>query len=264
MRSKLDEIEQRLKSLIEKGSPFQNSPAAQIHLAGQLIQALQDSWIVEDGMITSPNVFTIFLHPDTIKIWENEKELLDTLSTDLQQSAEEAGLCFSTPPIIQFSATTALQEGDLRVTSSSFEPETHEKTAFIQVSSESLEEAQREKDSQNFLIINGVDIFPLDRSVINIGRNPENQIVLEDPRISRNHAQIRSVREHYVVFDLNSSGGTLVNGKRISQHTLMPGDVISLAGFPLIYGEDAVSQPDGAEKTSSGFTARVDPEKDAP
>jgi pSer/pThr/pTyr-binding forkhead associated (FHA) protein len=41
-----------------------------------------------------------------------------------------------------------------------------------------------------------------------------------------------------MLFDLNSSGGTFVNGQRIDQSILYPGDVVSLAGVTLIFGQD--------------------------
>ncbi|HEU0294239.1 MAG TPA: FHA domain-containing protein [Anaerolineales bacterium] len=89
-----------------------------------------------------------------------------------------------------------------------------------------------------FLIIEGLKIHPLKESVINIGRRLENQIVIDDPRISRNHAQLRVIKGHFVLFDLNSTGGTYLNGQRTSQTVLYPGDVISLAGVTLVFGQD--------------------------
>jgi pSer/pThr/pTyr-binding forkhead associated (FHA) protein len=89
-----------------------------------------------------------------------------------------------------------------------------------------------------FLIIEGFKIHPLQESVINIGRRFENHIVIDDPRISRNHAQLRVMNGHFVLFDLNSTGGTNVNGQRTSQIVLYPGDVISLAGVTLVFGQD--------------------------
>jgi pSer/pThr/pTyr-binding forkhead associated (FHA) protein len=77
-----------------------------------------------------------------------------------------------------------------------------------------------------FLIVEGVKVFPLTTSVINIGRRLDNQLVIDDPRVSRNHAQLRSIKGRFVVFDLNSTGGTFVNGQRTSQSVLYPGDVI--------------------------------------
>jgi pSer/pThr/pTyr-binding forkhead associated (FHA) protein len=66
----------------------------------------------------------------------------------------------------------------------------------------------------------------------------ENQLVIDDPRVSRTHAQLRAIKGRYVVFDLNSTGGTFVNGQRTSQSALYPGDVISLAGVTLVFGQD--------------------------
>jgi len=89
-----------------------------------------------------------------------------------------------------------------------------------------------------FLIVEGVKVFPLKLPVINIGRRLDNQLVIDDPRVSRNHAQLRAIKGRFVVFDLNSTGGTFVNGQRASQTVLYPGDVISLAGVALIFGQD--------------------------
>jgi pSer/pThr/pTyr-binding forkhead associated (FHA) protein len=89
-----------------------------------------------------------------------------------------------------------------------------------------------------FLIIEGVKVHALDATVVNIGRRLENHLVIDDPRVSRNHAQLRAIKGRFVLFDLNSTGGTFVNGQRTSQTVLYPGDVISLAGVALIFGQD--------------------------
>lgn len=88
-----------------------------------------------------------------------------------------------------------------------------------------------------FVIVDGVKVIPLTQPVINIGRRVENTLVLDDPRVSRTHAQLRSINGRYVLFDLNSTGGSFINGVRVTQSVLYPGDVISLAGVNLIYGQ---------------------------
>jgi pSer/pThr/pTyr-binding forkhead associated (FHA) protein len=97
------------------------------------------------------------------------------------------------------------------------------------------------------LIVDGVQIFSLNLTLVNIGRQAENHLVIEDPRVSRRHAQLRVIEGRFVVFDLDSTGGTLVNGKAIHQHRLSPGDVISLAGVPLVYGQEDIP-PDSTQR----------------
>ncbi len=112
-------------------------------------------------------------------------------------------------------------------------------TQGTQMSAKPEENQESENIPENaFLIIEGVKVHPLTEPVVNIGRRLENQLVIDDPRVSRNHAQLRAIKGRFVLFDLNSTGGTFVNGQRTSQTVLYPGDVISLAGVALIFGQD--------------------------
>ena len=88
-----------------------------------------------------------------------------------------------------------------------------------------------------FVIVDGVKVIPLTQPLIRIGRRLENNLVLDDPRVSRTHAELRAINGRYVLFDLNSTGGTFVNGLKITQSVVYPGDVISLAGVNLVYGQ---------------------------
>lgn len=102
-----------------------------------------------------------------------------------------------------------------------------------------------------FLIMEGVKAFPLDKARITIGRSLDNIIVVDDPRVSRFHAEIRVVRGNFMLFDLNSSGGTYLNGRRTSQGVLYPGDMISLAGVNFVFTQDTRFIGHGTEKPAS-------------
>ncbi len=105
-------------------------------------------------------------------------------------------------------------------------------------------DAHSEHSEDAFLIVNGVDLFPLKEMITSIGRRIDNVLVLNDPRISRTHAELRNIRGRFVVFDLNSTGGTYVNGKRVSHSVVYDGDVISLAGVNLIFRQRDLPRPD--------------------
>ena len=92
--------------------------------------------------------------------------------------------------------------------------------------------------SNIFLIREGVKAIPLDKASITIGRSHDNMIVVDDPRISRHHAMIRVIRGNFVIIDLNSTGGTYLNGQRTSQRILYSGDIISLAGVNFVFSHD--------------------------
>jgi hypothetical protein len=69
----------------------------------------------------------------------------------------------------------------------------------------------------------------LSKPVISIGRWDDNDIVIDDRWISRYHARIRHEGDEYVLEDLGSKNGTIVNGQRIVEPvTLSDGDVIQL------------------------------------
>lgn len=250
MKMKLDQIESRLQALIESSVALFARGDAQHRLAHQLITAAQENIIVEqDNRTVAPNLYTIFLHPDSLGFWQEHDHLLDTIGRSLMEAAREYDVFFHTEPIMRLVADVNLPPDGIRVTAAGQNEFTGHTAAFSAAPTTPL---QNSIPQNAFVIVEGNRIFPLNRTVINIGRRPDNHLVLSDPRVSRAHAQIRAIRGQYVIFDLNSTGGTLVNGRRINQCALKPGDVISLSGVPLIYGEDT---PMGKEDTQEyGFT----------
>lgn len=105
-----------------------------------------------------------------------------------------------------------------------------------------------------FLVLEGSKVIPLLQAIINIGRRIENDLVIEDTRVSRYHAQLRATAGRYEIFDLSSSGGTYINGARISQSVIYPGDIISLAGFEMAY-----RQHDAPPRTDLWETSKLQP-----
>ncbi|HZN18075.1 MAG TPA: FHA domain-containing protein [Micromonosporaceae bacterium] len=70
---------------------------------------------------------------------------------------------------------------------------------------------------------------------VRIGRDPANDIVLSDLRISRFHAEVRRDASGFQVTDLGSRNGTFVNGQPVSRATLTPGDMVSIGRHELVF-----------------------------
>ena len=85
----------------------------------------------------------------------------------------------------------------------------------------------------------------LDRQTTTIGRLPDQDVVLRDQSVSRQHATIIRENNSYSIVDRNSSHGTFLNGIRVQRAPLNPGDVLqlgSLEGPQLQFHLPVVSQ----------------------
>ena len=70
--------------------------------------------------------------------------------------------------------------------------------------------------------------FDLNADVISIGRESTNDIVIQDSEISRNHARIIRRGGGFLLEDLGSTNGTMVNGYPVTRTMLRPTDVVAI------------------------------------
>jgi FHA domain-containing protein len=243
----LQELEARLQSLIEVRliSVLPGQKAEDL-LVQKLTGAMRSGAVAdENGQLIAPNVYTLLTHPSSAAQWK-KPVLLETLVDILQSSAQQGDVQFDLTPSITIAEDPTIAPGDFTLIASfraEALAETKDMTADMAGDTEASEGDALPENA--FLIIEGVKVFQLSEPVVNIGRRLDNTLVVDDPRVSRNHAQLRAIKGRYVLFDLNSSGGTFVNGQRANQTVLYPGDVVSLAGVSLIFGQDnAISRAD--------------------
>lgn len=80
--------------------------------------------------------------------------------------------------------------------------------------------------------------FQLAKTLISVGRGLDNDLVIDDPRVSRHHAQITFRHAHYLLRDQRSTNGTFVNDQPVETVVLASGDRISLGGFEMIFTQE--------------------------
>lgn len=242
-KGRLAQFEQQIAHLIE-GS-IARLFANRLHpheVASRLARAMDENVRTSvDGALIAPNVYIVRLNPeDHAALTGEQAALAEKLAENVIMLASSAEMRLLEAPSVDLRADESVplysvEIGAYHVLGSNPPTESMEPVT-------PPPEVQHSGPRNPQLVIQGTQYIPLDRNVINIGRRKDNHIVINDPRVSRAHAQLRLRFDHYLLYDLGSKAGTYVNGHRITECILRSGDVISLAGAMLVYLEDDISQ----------------------
>jgi hypothetical protein len=252
----LARLEARLERLIEGAFAhvFTRAIRAQdviLHLARALTAAAQ---MGSDGdpRAYAPDHFQVRLHPTTrADLLVRLPDIEATLARQIVALATDGGYRLRNLPHVQLIGDESLLPAGIDVRAE-HQPRVSPRTAKLEriditpVTPLAIPTTHTARNPQ--LVIDGERTLMLTDEIINVGRSRDNQVVLDDPRISRHHIQFRQRGGAYWVFDSDSTSGTYVNNVSIREHMLQPGDVIQIGSMQLVYLEDAA--PDTDEATS--------------
>ena len=232
----LTQMELRLEALIE-GNLLRLFPQTVIHktFAHQFVEALKTDLTPEGtGGQYAPHVMILLTCPADAGYINQNPGVLEEMADQIELAAREAKISFYSPPVLRIQPNPAVPPGEIqfKFDHDMVRPGT---TAVLPATPGSRSQAV---PANAYLIIEGSQVYNLDQAVTNLGRRADNHVILSDQRVSRQHAQIRATGGKFIIFDLQSRGGTFINGQRIHQTTLKPGDVISLAGVLLVFGQE--------------------------
>ncbi|MBE0687917.1 MAG: DUF3662 domain-containing protein [Anaerolineaceae bacterium] len=254
MKSIFEKIEKQLQNLIESSVLILPWNSLQKSVAISIIHEIRDILIQAiNNNEPLPNIYSISVHPEVYTNLRSDQHWIREIQKTLTESAEEYDSYFTGEISVEFFADPEiLALSEYRINSYSVTNEI-EKTAVMETNSNVRETKKFKTDA--YLLLANKDIFPLTIAITQIGRKNDNHLIIDDPTISRNHAQIRNINGNFVLFDLNSTSGTFVNGVRIKQALLRTGDVISIANYPLVYGEE--SDPNDFDHGSTAEIPRI-------
>ena len=191
------------------------------------------------GRTFAPDQITLTFHPGHIALFASQlPKAQSSLAEGLAKAIADHGLELIHAPHVTLASDPTLSSREIRAISW----HSRDPLAFSALMDTPAEPTDSPPPGA-FLIVGGKRHFPLTQPLVNIGRRLDNHLVLDEPHVSRQHAQLRSQQGKFVLVDLNSTGGTRVNGHVVRQHTLKPGDVITIAGIELIYGRDPSGPP---------------------
>jgi hypothetical protein len=255
MKDQLGQLEKRLQGLVEvslaRMAGGRIAPAA---IANQLATGMTDglTWDA-DGRAYAPDEYVITLHPKDVEaLIDQVPDLSSDFSQALLEAARSSGYAMASPPHVTLAADPTLGRWEVRVVA--WHSGSH--LEFTKAGEAAVEPDPASLPKGAYLILHGQRHFALDRPLVNVGRRLDNQLILDDPRVSRTHAQLRAREGRFVIFDLGSTGGTFINGRKVHQHILRPGDVITIAGVMMVYGEDPGGPPDSTPAYTPPFPPR--------
>jgi len=98
--------------------------------------------------------------------------------------------------------------------------------------------------------VSGVQII-LTKDKLEVGRRPTSDIVLDEASVSSMHAQLINHEGQWKVLNLLSSNGTFVNGEKVSEKFIVPGDRIAFAGAEFVF--TLIDEPMPGKRKSRNF-----------
>jgi len=213
------------------------------------------------GRVFAPDQFTLSLHTiDARTLAGNTPHVQEAIAGAIHDALGAAGLSVARFPHVTLSADPTLRIGEARAIAW----HSRDPLGSTPSSGEDIDEPLTPPAVGAFLIVDGKRHFRLDWPLITIGRKLDNHLVLPDPHVSRRHAEIRLQGGRYMLRDLNSTAGTRINGQLAIEHLLQPGDVVTISGISLIYGEDPSGPPESTQRYTPPSMGRKDPNQVTP
>jgi hypothetical protein len=213
----LRDFERRLGGLVEGffATTFR-SGLQPVELAKRLMREMDTGKTVGVREVWAPNryVFTLS-EQDGARFEQAEQALVGELKQVVRDAAGERGWGLVGPPEIEFEVDEGLGKG---------------RFGCVAYFVEGEEELPPQPSGGRGSLVSLTDgrSHVLDRPSMTIGRLPECDVVVDDAGASRQHAELRRTDDGFVLTDLGSTNGTLVNGSPIREHLLEDGDRITI------------------------------------
>jgi hypothetical protein len=240
--SVLRNLESKIAGLVEGTfSRAFRSEVRPVEIARKLAREMEEHKSLSVSRTYVPNEYRVYLSPrDRDRFAEYEQALVDELAGYLLEHARRERLALLSRPIVEFETDERLGLGEFGIQTRVSRPDAddeHEppaqrgRTMVYSAAgrvAEPLEERARVQARTARVNIEGRRIV-IGAGGATIGRSRQCEVVIDDPNVSRQHAEIRPRGGSWVLTDLGSTNGSSLNGRRIvGPEVLKPGDEIEL------------------------------------
>jgi hypothetical protein len=174
-----------------------------------------------------PNEFTVSLgEHDHARLDVYREALSGELADMVREHAEEQSYAFIGPVTVEFGRDEELPTGRFEVRSAAVAGATARADDTLSVGGTDLPWVEV-----------GSTTYALSRPTTRIGRGSEADLRIDDPGISRRHAELRRSGGDVTVVDLGSTNGVVVDGERVEQARLRDGSRVVMGSTTLVFHE---------------------------
>lgn len=250
----LARFEQFIEQLMEGSfTRLLRSQLQPVQIAKRVARAMEDSRVVSaGGRIVVANRYEVLLNPQDYSLFEPYRASLEReLAEYVSAAAKENHFTLASQPMVVISSSPAAMPKRPLVKGFKADSVTSSAANKVSVSADSAAltgetgrlnlnmRPSARVQARAYLRpcgVAGAEPVVVNRLPYAIGRGLDNDLVLEDARVSRHHARIEELNKRLLLLDLQSTNGTSVNGQTISRCLLSNGDVISLGGLEFLLG----------------------------
>jgi len=219
------------------------SPVQPAEIAKRLERAMEMGQQAAVAKILVPTQYTVFLHPEDYAVLESARGVLEReMARFIVERAQERSFALLVRPRVSIQARPSMRRRQVRVEAELADTTAEEEqtselewTAAMAIPSQAPPQLQARV---HFLDGAGQPCeVQLHGQEVTLGRARDNDVILDDPRISRYHARIVQRYGQFVLQDLGSTYGTALNGQMVQECVLRHGDRLSLGGVELFFEE---------------------------
>ena len=250
-------IEQKIESLVEGvfGRAFRTN-VQPVELARKLAKEMDDHRQVSVSRVYVPNEYTVFLSPEDRAQFEGyEPSLVAELQEYLGEHARRESYALLTSPRVKIESDDDLQIGEFGIAVRMSQPERgrpleeelpadadsgatmiYKPSAPVETQAASAVELGLEREVASLSVDGERHAVRKRRTVI--GRSKDCDLQLNDPNVSRRHAELRQEGTAYWIVDLDSTNGIEINGRRAKRAKLDPGDTVTIGSTDLVFDRE--------------------------
>ncbi len=218
-----------------------------VQVAKRLIRAMESHQTISLAKTFVPNSYVVSLSAADFAQFQGYRRSLERdLAETVLGAARDRGFTLLSFPTVEVERDEGVARGDVEVSCALVDASGEEVTAdspelgrvvagHTMVLDREALLRDRPRAPRAFLEVPAERRrIPLGVEPLSIGRDGENDLVLDDRRVSRRHAEVRLRLGRYTLYDLQSTNGTYVNGRRVAEVVLSDGDRLQIGGSELV------------------------------